>query len=308
MFTRCPHCDTYFRITADQLKAAQGDVRCGRCFGTFNGLENLIGDSAAAQQAAAPLPQPAPAAPAPPSPPPETLEKPVTATPKTKPAPARNTPPTPPPNRPAPRPAPAARTAAVPPTPRITPKPATAPAVSFANGRSSEELLEQLENDAEHPSRLRHFAWAAMAAVLFLVLAGQYIYFNREHLAQKPAARPWLSALCLALQCEVPLRRSPTMITLVDRHIAADPEHEQSLLVTATFVNDATHQQAFPILQLTFWDISNQVIASRRFNPSEYLKGNLDISKGMAPQQTVNIRLRLKDPGVNAVSFEFEFL
>ena len=302
MFTRCPHCDTYFRITADQLKAAQGDVRCGRCFGTFNGLENLIGDPTAAQQDAAPLPrQPAPATPAPP--PPKTGEKPITAIPKAKPAPPRNTPPPP---RPAPRPA--APTAATPPPPRITPTPATAPAVSFANSQPSEELLEQFENDAEHPSRLRHFAWAAMAAVLFLVLAGQYIYFNREYLAQKPAARPWLSALCLALQCEVPLRRSPTLITLVDRHIAADPEHEQSLLVTATFVNDAGHQQAFPILQLTFWDASNQVIASRRFNPSEYLKGNLDISKGIAPQQAVNIRLRLKDPGPNAISFEFEFL
>ena len=41
MYTHCPHCDTYFRITSTQLKSANGDVRCGRCFGTFNALKNL---------------------------------------------------------------------------------------------------------------------------------------------------------------------------------------------------------------------------------------------------------------------------
>lgn len=42
MYTHCPHCDTYFRVTSEQLKRAQGDVRCGRCFGTFNALQHLI--------------------------------------------------------------------------------------------------------------------------------------------------------------------------------------------------------------------------------------------------------------------------
>jgi len=42
MFTHCPHCDTCFRVTSEQLKGAQGSVRCGRCFGTFNALEHLV--------------------------------------------------------------------------------------------------------------------------------------------------------------------------------------------------------------------------------------------------------------------------
>ena len=189
-----------------------------------------------------------------------------------------------------------------------TPSAAPLQQIPFPSPRS-QELLEQIESDAEHaPSRLRHFAWAVLAAVLCVVLAGQYAYFNREQLAQVPSARPWLAFLCMALQCEVPLRHAPTMITLVDRKIAADPEHEHSLLVTASFTNDAPFQQRFPVLQLTFWDVSNRVIASRRFTPSEYLTGNIDISKGIASQQTVAIRLRLKDPGESAVSFEFEFL
>jgi predicted Zn finger-like uncharacterized protein len=41
MYTHCPECSTYFRITAEQLRAAQGKVRCSNCDTVFNALENL---------------------------------------------------------------------------------------------------------------------------------------------------------------------------------------------------------------------------------------------------------------------------
>lgn len=41
MYTQCPDCATVFRVTAETLRAAQGDVRCGVCSTTFNALENL---------------------------------------------------------------------------------------------------------------------------------------------------------------------------------------------------------------------------------------------------------------------------
>ncbi len=41
MYTQCPDCATVFRVTAEALRAAQGDVRCGVCSTSFNALENL---------------------------------------------------------------------------------------------------------------------------------------------------------------------------------------------------------------------------------------------------------------------------
>ncbi len=41
MYTQCPDCATVFRVTAEALKIAQGDVRCGVCSTSFNALENL---------------------------------------------------------------------------------------------------------------------------------------------------------------------------------------------------------------------------------------------------------------------------
>ncbi|WP_031407821.1 zinc-ribbon domain-containing protein [Thiomonas sp. FB-Cd] len=37
--TRCPHCNTAFRLVRDQLLLSQGWVRCGRCGEAFNAAE-----------------------------------------------------------------------------------------------------------------------------------------------------------------------------------------------------------------------------------------------------------------------------
>lgn len=57
MLTRCPDCETTFRVTPEQLKARQGRVRCGQCQGVFNALETLIEEAPAI---AAPIEEPAP--------------------------------------------------------------------------------------------------------------------------------------------------------------------------------------------------------------------------------------------------------
>src|ERR1035437_4029133 len=42
METRCPGCQTIFRVTSVQLKARAGKVRCGECQEVFNALDSLI--------------------------------------------------------------------------------------------------------------------------------------------------------------------------------------------------------------------------------------------------------------------------
>lgn len=41
MYTQCPHCQTVFRISTEQLRAAAGKAHCCRCDQVFNALENL---------------------------------------------------------------------------------------------------------------------------------------------------------------------------------------------------------------------------------------------------------------------------
>ncbi|HEY5656003.1 MAG TPA: zinc-ribbon domain-containing protein, partial [Woeseiaceae bacterium] len=44
MYTRCPECETVFRLSASALKQAGGKVRCGACDSTFNALQSLAED------------------------------------------------------------------------------------------------------------------------------------------------------------------------------------------------------------------------------------------------------------------------
>jgi predicted Zn finger-like uncharacterized protein len=53
MVTKCPACDTVFRVTPEQLQARAGKVRCGRCMTVFDGAKALAAVAEGAQEQAA---------------------------------------------------------------------------------------------------------------------------------------------------------------------------------------------------------------------------------------------------------------
>src|SRR5690349_5460862 len=48
--TRCPACSTVFRVTAMQLAAHGGQVRCGRCHMVFDARTTLVAPAASAAE------------------------------------------------------------------------------------------------------------------------------------------------------------------------------------------------------------------------------------------------------------------
>ena len=55
MFTQCPKCETVFKLSAEVLRAAGGQVRCGRCGEVFNALARLAEDASAFPAGESPL-------------------------------------------------------------------------------------------------------------------------------------------------------------------------------------------------------------------------------------------------------------
>src|SRR5476651_298506 len=47
VYTQCSKCETVFRLSAEVLRAAGGQVRCGRCGEVFNALAHLAEDASA---------------------------------------------------------------------------------------------------------------------------------------------------------------------------------------------------------------------------------------------------------------------
>lgn len=50
MRTRCPACETVFRVTSEQLRQRAGKVRCGHCQFVFNAFDQLVPDEAVVPQ------------------------------------------------------------------------------------------------------------------------------------------------------------------------------------------------------------------------------------------------------------------
>src|SRR5271166_5181679 len=47
LYTQCLKCETIFKLSAEVLRAAGGQVRCGRCGEVFNALARLAEDASA---------------------------------------------------------------------------------------------------------------------------------------------------------------------------------------------------------------------------------------------------------------------
>jgi predicted Zn finger-like uncharacterized protein len=155
---------------------------------------------------------------------------------------------------------------------------------------------------------LKTTVWTVTNIALIVLLLGQYTYFNRNDLSQYPDLRPWLTRFCALVSCNTPLRRDVSHINLANRIVQSHPSHPNALLIKATLVNEADFPQPYPLLEIRFSDLNNQLVAGRRFRPSEYLPANTSIQAGMPPHQPVHISLEVVDPGKEAVSFQFELL
>jgi len=155
-----------------------------------------------------------------------------------------------------------------------------------------------------------HVSWGAIIAALSLtfLIVVQYIWVDRYRLVQFTSWQPVLEILCTPLDCDLPLRRDLGQLEIIEREIVRHPYIDGALLINATFVNNADFTQAFPLLKISFSDVSGAAVAARRFQPAEYLAVSRDTDAGVAPGEQVHALLEIIDPGKRAVSFQFDFL
>jgi len=139
------------------------------------------------------------------------------------------------------------------------------------------------------------------------LLAFQYVWFHFDEMARHDTYRPIFQQLCPMLGCEVPTRVDIGRIKSSNLVVRSHPDFKGALIVDAIIYNRASFAQPFPLLELRFADLNGQLIASRRFKPSEYLSGEL-AGRGEMPSQTpIHIALDILDPGPKAVNYSLSF-
>jgi predicted Zn finger-like uncharacterized protein len=420
--TQCPHCQTSFRVTHQQLSVARGVVRCGNCLQVFNAAKQLLEQNRAAGQPIEPDPTPAtsvaePAsAPQTPAPPPaerppmteqdwavtaeqldaldldqelarlerrspgdrrsapakgvlqarrdelgndepaveafgtatderpepalereqapvlveqEPLDLEPDANARTEPTlgttaldldeePALHSPPfaaergeptrhSSPAHEPLPEPGLSARDEDEPDT-RLEPSLAIKP-----ERPRKEPLVDvvddplQLGWEKPAPNWGRRLLWGFLTLLAAGLLAFQYVWYHFDEMARQDQYRPWFQQLCSTLGCEVPTRVDISRVKSSNLVVRSHPDFKGALIVDAIIYNRAPFAQPFPLLELRFADLNGQLIASRRFKPSEYLSGEL-AGRGEMPSQTpIHIALDILDPGPKAVNYSLSF-
>lgn len=296
MLTRCPACETTFRVTPEQLKVRAGKVRCGECQHVFNALDTLI-EEPIVVMAPPPAPEQAPQEDlaVPPAPSVEDGEAESVAataiTPEISPDEQPEPEPDPVPDS-SPETLPDPSTATVPesgPEPEPTPE-ATEPLV---------EEPEPLPDLFAEPPPPRRWPWVIGVLLALGALSLQLaIAFRVELAVLMPEAKPALVALCDMAGCEVGLPRKVELVGIEasDLHPDTDPAHKGRLALTATLKNRAPFAQEFPHLELTLTDTADKAIARKVLTPADYLpaktpaaagmpaNGDLAISVGIDPQ------------------------
>jgi predicted Zn finger-like uncharacterized protein len=291
MLTRCPHCETSFRVTHEQLIPRQGRVRCGACYLVFSALDSLSDEPGGVVM---PVAEVLPA---------QEEVVPVTV------VVAEETPPVP---DPAPNPWPFPKPERIA-EPEPAPEPERIPEPQLESAPEPEAIPEP-EPETVEPESVpeawsapeavaapRRWPWAIGMVLLLLLGAGQLIYEFRVELAVlMPELRPPLTATCAALGCEVPYPHRPELMAIESSDLA--PADNERLHLTANLRNRAPFAQAYPHLELTLTDTADAPMLRKVLAPADYLPAEKSAAF-FAPRDEVAVSLHFDTPGLSPVGY-----
>ncbi|HWN37905.1 MAG TPA: zinc-ribbon and DUF3426 domain-containing protein [Gammaproteobacteria bacterium] len=311
LLTRCPECDTTFRVTEETLKIASGQVRCGRCASVFNAYAELQDSDAkpaepdaardqARSSATVPQPEARPEPPNPSPPEPVRLETKRAETEvdlgttsvadvvaETEIAAH----------------AAAAETRAATPAPGSEPISATEVERVLTDDVAAMPYVWLRTNEAP-----RSRWWTVGVALATIALPLQAMHHFRASLAGHPTFGPWVTAAYKKLGVEVAPSWDVHQYEIIDWVATAEPNERGlgSLKITARIQNHGPLRQPYPAVQLRLKDRFESRVGGRMFTPAEYLPRDTPHERLMSPGETTRAELEVVDPGPDAYGFELD--
>ncbi len=321
--TRCPACETIFRISTAQAAAKGGMVRCGQCRHVFNSLDALIRveDLDVMEEngtdAVASPPDPASiesgshgvdaseGASTAPNQPIEEVGEPQRDADAVVSSSARK------------QSEGAVKSAWwLPQNESVESRPASTPEspkptvnkfkerslsdrrVSIEWPRSKDREPEFLRSVAPRAERSRTERW--MLAVLSIIaavgLTAQAAYVWRNELAARwPASKPWLVAVCAPLRCAVNHPAHIDSITIESAALQSSGPNSNLYTLTALLRNRDAVTVRYPHLELTLTDTQDRPILRRALRPEDYLVASRDaagkVQGGIAAESELPVRM-----------------
>ncbi|MBA3980819.1 MAG: DUF3426 domain-containing protein [Alcanivorax sp.] len=149
--------------------------------------------------------------------------------------------------------------------------------------------------------------WTALSLAALLVLTTQYLVFNHDRLARTPQWRPLYASACNLFGCTLPNPSDVRTLRGANLVVRGHPDISDALVVDAILFNHADYEQPFPILELSFSSLRGQPVASRRFLPREYLRGDLAGMQTMPRDVPIRVSFEIMNPGEQAENYRLYF-
>ena len=185
--------------------------------------------------------------------------------------------------------------------------------IAFESSSNTELDINSLDDTSDYLDSItlqtdemyapKRWPWMIGILCLTIILIAQIAWLRFDTLSQREPYRQYYSKACAQLHCTLPLRSDLTQIRTSHLVIRSHPEDSNALIADAIIVNNADFEQIFPALQLEFRNINNELIARRDFQPTEYLKGELINATIMPAKQAVQLALAIVDPGESAINY-----
>lgn len=321
MITRCPQCATAFRATAEVLRVANGTVRCGSCLSVFNAktqstesalIENTSEKSTASENEPANTP-------------PHSNDHHSNedwAIDLLKDEEINNEPEDD-----------FDEEAYINDTAELSPSPDDSAIINIINNDLQDnhqddlDIIKELEQEAsdndnddtllnnipddafsfdDHHSSTKRWPWVLGATVMAIILTLQVAWLRFDSLGTREPYLEYYTKACDILGCQLPTISDLKQIRTTHLVVRSHPDETHALIIDAIIINNAPFEQVFPALRLAFRNIHGKTVASRDFQPREYLKGELTGAAMMPAKQPIQLSLAIVDPGESAVNYHID--
>lgn len=300
ILTRCSYCGTPFRVTPEQLRIRNGQVRCGECDAVFNALDFLEEEQDVTALLQKSFSNHIPAVPVP------TLET-ASIDAATHAASAALTQ-----GRDESLGGDAGgegnliggavrrRIAA---TPTQSDDPMYGPVrnnftpAQWGNERPFSATDAGLADFVDPKPKRATWPFVLLAIPLFFILLAQVLYTYRTPLASNSSL---FAALYQVAGVHVPVPRVTELVAIEATDLQADQPNNQ-LVLLGTLRNQATFNQAWPSLELSLMDATGAILSRRVLQPADYLLA--DAPPVLAARSELALSLRFSAEGLAAANY-----
>jgi predicted Zn finger-like uncharacterized protein len=148
--------------------------------------------------------------------------------------------------------------------------------------------------------------WTILVIPLALLLLAQVVHHYRSELARHPQIGAPLMSIYQALGMQLTPDWNLHAYGVKQWGVVMDPASPGTLIVRASITNGASFAQPYPLLKLVLEDRWGDQVRAREFEPAEYLDAGVASNRLLGPAQQTNATISIVDPGPDAEGFRFD--